>query len=164
MSVTADKINIRAQSLSSDFEQVFIDHWSMVYQVILRLVGDRDEAQDLALETFWQLYNRPPAIQENLPGWLYRVALNLGGSLLEEDKLPPLPEDELVIAERRTEVQEVLSKMKPRSAKLLILRHSGMTYAQLAEVLEIKPTSVGKMLARAQDEFEALFNQVEGGE
>ena len=181
MSVTADKINIRAQSLSSDFEQVFMDHWSMVYQVLLRLVGDRDEAQDLAMETFWQLYNNPPATQENLSGWLYRVALNLGfnairarnrrnqyeiegGSLLEEDKFPPLPEDELIIAERRTEVQEVLSTMKPRSAKLLILRHSGMTYAQLAAVLEIKPTSVGKMLARAQDEFEALFTQVEGGE
>jgi len=181
MSVTANNIKIRSQNLSREFEQVFTDHWTMVYEVLFRLVGDSDEAQDLALETFWQLFDNPPAVQENLPGWLYRVALNLGfnairarkrrtqyeiagGSILEADRSPSVPENEILIAEKRNEVQEILGKMKPRSAKLLILRYSGLTYAQLAAVLGIKPTSVGKMLARAQDEFEALFNPGEGGE
>jgi RNA polymerase sigma-70 factor (ECF subfamily) len=180
MTVTADRINFNAQHVAGELETVFEEHWSRVYNVVFRLVGDQDEAQDLALETFWQYYRKPPAKQENLSGWLYRVALNLGfnalrarkrrsqyeaeaGDKVIEDGQVPEPEQEIILAEQRKEVQDILGQMKPRSAQLLVLRYSGFTYAELAAVLKIKPTSVGKMLARAQDEFETLFNQGEGG-
>ena len=45
-------------------------------------MGDADEAQDLALETFWRLYSSPPRRTENVGGWLYRVALRLGYNAL----------------------------------------------------------------------------------
>ncbi len=180
MNVTSDNINFKAQSDVQQFETVFADHWSRVYNVVFRLVGDQDEAQDLALETFWQYYRNPPAKQENLNGWLYRVAVNLGYNALRarrrrshyeiesdsqvlENLSSPEPEHELILAERRRAVQDVLTQMKPRSAKLLVLRYSGLNYKELAAVLNMKPTSIGKILARAHDEFEALFNQVEGG-
>ncbi|MFL7890606.1 MAG: sigma-70 family RNA polymerase sigma factor [Anaerolineales bacterium] len=180
MNVTSRNINIKAQSLEFEFEDLFAEHWSRVYNVIFRLVGDGDQAQDLALETFWQYYRKPPAKEDNLSGWLYRVAVNLGynalrarkrrshyeveaGMQLNEVKIPPGPEQELMIAERRRAVQSVLAQMKPRSAKLLVLRYSGLNYAELAAVLKMKPSSVGKSLARAQDEFKALFDQFEGG-
>ena len=180
MTVTADRIKFNTQHAAGDLETVFEEHWSRVYNVLFRLVGDQDEAQDLALETFWQFYRKPPARQENLSGWLYRVAINLGfnairarkrrslyeaeaGGKLIEDWQGPEPEQEIILAEQRREVQDILAQMKPRSAQLLILRYSGLTYAELAAVLKINPASVGKMLARAQDEFEALFNLGKGG-
>jgi RNA polymerase sigma-70 factor (ECF subfamily) len=180
MNVTSDNINFKAQSVAQRFETVFADHWSRVYNVVFRLVGDRDEAQDLALETFWQYYRNPPAKQENLIGWLYRVAVNLGfnalrarkrrshyeieaGSQAIENQSPPEPEQEIILAEQRREVQDVLARMKSRSAMLLVLRYSGLNYKELATVLNMQPSSIGKTLARAQAEFEALFNQVEGG-
>jgi RNA polymerase sigma-70 factor (ECF subfamily) len=181
MSVTSKNINFKAQSLEFEFEDLFTEHWSRVYNVIFRLVGDADQAQDLALETFWHFYRKPPAKQDNLSGWLYRVAVHLGYNALRarkrrshyedeagmqhiEVKTPPEPEQELIIAERRREVQSVLAQMKPRSAQLLVLRHSGLNYGELAAALKMKPSSVGKSLARAQDEFKALFDQFEGGE
>ena len=180
MAVTAEKIKFKAQNNAGQFEAVFDDHWSHIYNIIFRLVGDQDEAQDLALETFWQYYRKPPARQENISGWLYRVAVNLGfnalrarkrrshyeteaGGQVIEEKSAPDAEQELILAERRRDVREVLERMKPRSANLLILRYSGLTYAELAAALQLKPSSIGKMLARAQAEFEALFNQGEGG-
>jgi RNA polymerase sigma-70 factor (ECF subfamily) len=72
------------------------------------------------------------------------------------------PEDELERAERRQEVQQTLAQMKPRSAKLLVLRHSGLSYSDIAVVIKVKPTSVGKLLARAEDEFEQLYRQRQG--
>jgi DNA-directed RNA polymerase specialized sigma24 family protein len=69
----------------------------------------------------------------------------------------------IILAEQRREVQEVLGQMKPRSAKLLVLRYSGLNYKELAAVLNMQPSSIGKTLARAQAEFEAFFNKVEGG-
>lgn len=179
MTVTSKDINFRAQSATQDFETIFVDHWSRVYGVIFRLVGDKAEAEDLALETFWRLYRNPPSQRENLGGWLYRVAVNLGlnalrarkrrthyeeeaGSLAFDIHQPYEPENEVERAERRREVQAVLVRMKPRSAKLLVLRHSGLSYKELAAVIKVKPSSVGKLLARAEDEFERSYHQLLG--
>ena len=38
------------------FEASFTRHYSRVYQVLFRLTGNRAEAEDLALETFWRLW------------------------------------------------------------------------------------------------------------
>jgi RNA polymerase sigma-70 factor (ECF subfamily) len=179
MTVTAKDIKFGAQSAAQDFETIFVEQWSRVYGVVFRLVGDRVEAEDLALETFWQLYRNPPAKRDNLNGWLYRVAVNLGlnalrarkrraryeeeaGSLAFDTNRGAEPEYEVERAERRREVQVVLSRMKPRSAKLLVLRHSGLSYKELAAAVKVKPSSVGKSLARAEDEFERIYRQLLG--
>jgi RNA polymerase sigma-70 factor (ECF subfamily) len=47
--------------------------------------------------------------------------------------------------------------MKPRSARVLILRHSGLSYAELAAALQVNPASIGKLLARAEEEFEKKY-------
>jgi RNA polymerase sigma-70 factor (ECF subfamily) len=56
-------------------------------------------------------------------------------------------------AERRARVQAVLAGLKPVSARLLLLRNAGLSYAELADALRLKPASVGKLLARAAAEF-----------
>ncbi|MBI4788427.1 MAG: RNA polymerase subunit sigma-24, partial [Chloroflexi bacterium] len=76
------------------FETIFLEHYSRVYGVLFRLVGDRAEAEDLALETFWRLWERAPAQAENLGGWLYRVAVNLGYNALRAAKRRAQYEDQ----------------------------------------------------------------------
>src|SRR5512145_389228 len=70
----------QAESISSRFEALFMQHWAQVYRLLYRLVGDPVEAEDLALETFVRLYQRYPlgGNEFNLGGWLHRVAINLG--------------------------------------------------------------------------------------
>ena len=65
---------------SDQFETIFLENWPRVYGLLFRLVGDQAEAEDLALETFMRLYQRPPVNNPalNLGGWLHRVAVNLG--------------------------------------------------------------------------------------
>lgn len=162
-----------------ELDHLFHQHWERICNVLFRLVGDWDEAEDIALETFLRLYQRPPRRKDNLGGWLYRVATNLGLNSLRsrkrrqqyEQQTGPInlmertAENPAEIYERkqdRHKVQAVLSSMKPRSAQLLVLRHSGFAYAEIAEALGISTGSVGTLLSRAEKEFERLYEVTTG--
>jgi RNA polymerase sigma-70 factor (ECF subfamily) len=182
--VTADEFRRSLDQAASTerFEAIFEEQWQRVYGVLFRLVGDRAEAEDLALEAFWRLYRRAPGQEDNQSAWLYRVATNLGlnalrarrrraryeeqaGKLGLETGNPVEPPEELERAEQRRLVQAALARIKPQFARLLVLRHSGLSYAELARILDIAPGSVGTLLARAEAEFEKRYRRLdEGGE
>ena len=64
----------------AEFEAVFLEHYSRIVGVLLRLLGERTRAEELANDVFWKLY-RTPAVGEvdgRVGGWLYRTATNLG--------------------------------------------------------------------------------------
>ncbi len=179
VTLTAKKIPASiSQPQETQFEDLFQEHWSRVCRVIYRLVGDWDEAEDLAIATFWRWYKNPPARQDNPGGWLYRVATNLGLNALRAhrrrqhyeqqagiERLEHEAADTATIAAQALERQRVrtaLASMKPRSAQILILRHSGQTYAEIAAAIGVAPSSVGTLLARAEQEFETIYTGLEG--
>jgi len=166
----------QAAGESPAFEALFHQHWERLCRVLYSILGDWDEAEDLALETFVQLHRRPPADTERLGGWLYRVASNKALNALRARKRRQryeeqaghlamesvVPEDPAAVVEQvqeRQRVRAALGTMKPRSAQMLILRHSGMSYAEIAGALDISPASVGALLARAEVEFERAYHK-----
>jgi RNA polymerase sigma-70 factor (ECF subfamily) len=148
---------------------------------LVRLVGDPVEAEDLALETFIRLYQRypqdkyPPHENEfNLGGWLHRVATNLGlhsirgwkrreryemdaGKYALEEAPEDQPAEIMAQAEERRLVRLALGQMNERQSQLLILRHSGLSYKEIAQALNLAPTSIGPLLLRAEREFEKHY-------
>jgi RNA polymerase sigma-70 factor (ECF subfamily) len=187
--VTIDKL--RSQSAQADtikeFETLFQEHWPRIYAVIFRIVGDPDEAEDIALETFLKLHGKMTGISNlkllsvssSWRGWLYRVGTNLGlnalrarkrrdhyeleaGRISIETVRSENPAVTIERVEQHQRVRQVLSEMKPRSAKILVLRHSGLSYAEIADAVKVSPKSVGKLLSRAEKEFERLFKALEG--
>ena len=54
-----------------------------------------------------------------------------------------------------------VAQLKPRAAQLLILRHGGLSYADIAASLNVAPGSVGTLLARAEKKFERLYRRLE---
>jgi RNA polymerase sigma-70 factor (ECF subfamily) len=160
------------------FEASFRAHWPRVYGVLVRLTGDHAEAEDLALETFWRLYQNPPRENVNLVGWLCRVALNLGYNALRaakrrlnyeaaagrdalEREADPGPEATVEQQQAAERVRTVLSEMPARDAQLLLLRHTGYSYKEIAAALNVAPASVGTLLARAEAEFAKRFGRME---
>lgn len=161
-----------------DFESFFKLQWEPLCRTLYRLLGDWDEAEDLALESFLRLYNRPPKDPSNLTAWLYRVATNLGLNALRarkrrlryedragkndlEDHAPSDPAQDFEQKMDQHRVRVALQSMKPRSALILLLRYSGLTYAEIAVTMQIAPGSVGTLLARAEKEFEKAFTAYE---
>lgn len=160
--------------MTSELELLFEQQWERLCTVLYRLTGGAEEAQDLALEAFERLYRTPPSDRSNLNGWLYRVATNLAFNALRaskrrqlyeaqasrESELIGAPVDPEEAASRRIEqqrVRQVLRSMKPRHARLLVLRHSGLSYAELAKAEGVRVGSVGTLLARAEKEFERRY-------
>lgn len=173
---TATTIRPVAQPIDREveFEAAFSEHYTRVYGVLFRLLGDRAEAEDLTVEAFWRLWERAPRRRENLGGWLYRVAMRLGYNALRaarrreryelqaghealELNTSPDPSRTLEQKQERARVRQALGSMKERDAQLLILRHSGFSYREIAAALGIAPGSVGTLLARAEAEFEQRY-------
>jgi RNA polymerase sigma-70 factor (ECF subfamily) len=153
-------------------------YWSKVCGTLYNLVGDWDEAEDLALEVFCRLHKQPPAEMSKVASWLYRVATNIGlnairarkrrtkyeeaaGALRVQRTTPVTPDLEVERREDRRRVQTVLAEMRPRYAQLLILRYLGLSYKELAGVLDVATGSVGTLLARAEKEFEERYRAQE---
>ncbi len=61
------------------FEQLVRRHRGPVFNFILRVVGDREQAEDLVQETFFRLAKNAEAYRERskLTTWLYTIARNL---------------------------------------------------------------------------------------
>jgi RNA polymerase sigma-70 factor (ECF subfamily) len=128
---------------------------------------------------FYRLHERPPEERCKLGSWLYRVATNVGLNALrarqrrrryEEEAVafklqhatPVDPAAEVERREARQCVRQVLAQMKPRAAQILVLRHSGLSYADIAATLNVAPGSVGTLLTRAEKEFERRYRALEG--
>ncbi len=161
-----------AETRSDAFEQAFEQNWSTIFRLLARMVGDPAEAEDLTLETFYRLYQRNDHAKPDVStrAWLRRVALNLGlhsirsfrrrlsyelkaGRLdtLEPDHNAPLP---IVTRKQEHELARlVLAGLSPRHSQVLLMRYSGSSYKEIAEVLQLSATSIGPLLLRAEREF-----------
>lgn len=164
------------------FEAIFQENYARIYAILFRLTGDRYEADDLATETFWRLWHHPPAQAENVPGWLYRVATRLGYNSLRAGRRRMQYEDEAgqqaglypwagwneadpaQEAEQNIEretVRSVLRQMALRDVQILVLRHSGLSYKEIAAAADVAAGSIGTLLSRAEAKFEALYGRGE---
>ena len=162
------------------FETLFRQHYPRMVGVLTRLTGNRGQAEEIAADSFSKLARRPLLWQrdEDVTAWVYRVATNAGLDAVRMNSRrrkreaaagadvvapgPPDALDELLRAERRTRVREILEELKPREAQLLLLRANGLPYRELARTLGVEAGSVGTMLARAEAEFERKFRARHG--
>jgi len=60
------------------FEQVFDRYQAMVFNLICRILGDREEALDVSQEVFLSVYRKLPRFrwESSLKTWIYRIAVN----------------------------------------------------------------------------------------
>lgn len=165
------------------FEEVFRRYYPTVYGVLLRVTGSPDEAEDLAQEVFLRLYQRPVGFDAdtNLGGWLYRVASNLGFNAVRsrrrfhhrllrwariERPMMSEPINPATAVERRDTadgVRRALADLSERDRTALLLRYSGVSYAEIAATLGIRPNSVGTVLARAERALRKRYDELYPG-
>jgi RNA polymerase sigma factor (sigma-70 family) len=148
---------------SAAFESFFRHHYRAVVRLAQSVVGDPQGAQDVAQEVFLAAYRRFPGDYGHAAGWVrvaaVHTALNvLRGErrrdrrqrLVQEVGLLPSTEDTVIDRERRGEVRRVLARLPRRSAAVLVMRHGGMSYVEIAEALGVRVGHVGTLLRRAE--------------
>jgi RNA polymerase sigma-70 factor (ECF subfamily) len=158
------------------FGELVDRHGRAVFNIAYRLLGNRQEAQDLAQETLWRAYRGLDGfdLARPLAPWLYRITTNLSLNRLQRRPPPAVSLDEppvtgegqlqLQVADpgagpaehlRQAEVQNRLRgailDLPPSDRAVIELRHfQGLSYKEIAAVTGDSLSSVKSRLFRAR--------------
>jgi RNA polymerase sigma-70 factor (ECF subfamily) len=161
------------------FAELVERYRTRVFGLILRTVGDRSRAEDLAQEVFLRIHRGLPYFRgrARLSTWIYRIVVNL---CLQERQRPArieVPVDEAGDADHPPrqlatsdpafagiELHDRLSKalaQLPANYRLLIAAHylDGVQYEDLAEALDLPLGTVKTHLFRARQQLRKLLEQ-----
>ena len=156
-------VTAAGSAVRTDLEQVFRAGYPAVVAVAARVLGSRDEAEDVAQEVFLS-FARSTVPAAEAPGWLAVAAAHTALNHLRSGRrraareeaaadgsrsVPDVAEDVLV-REERSRVRAALARLPRRQAVALVLRHSGLSYADVAAALDLSPGSVGTTVRRAE--------------
>jgi RNA polymerase sigma-70 factor (ECF subfamily) len=148
----------------ADLHEVFRREYAVVVSVAARVLGTRDDAEDVAQEVFLS-FGRTTVPAAEARGWLSVAAAHTALNLLRTGRRRTSREesvaadaettvadvaDAVVSREERRRVRAALGRLPRKSAVALVLRHSGMTYAEVAAALDLAPSSVGTTVRRAE--------------
>jgi RNA polymerase sigma-70 factor (ECF subfamily) len=149
-----------------DFDSAFHTHYGRISRVIVRVLGDRSRAEDLAVEAFWRLWRSPSAHNEAHGGWVYRTAVRLAldelrrrarreryERVLDVFRGPRTPDEAYAATEEQRRVRAVLAVLSRQHAIMLVLQSDGASYDEIAGAASVNPSSVGTLLARARQAF-----------
>ena len=157
-----------AETSFSAFERFFREHHPAVVRIAFGVVGDAHAAQDVAQDVFISALRRfpDPDQSEHAAAWVRAAAAHTGLNAIRGERRrdrrqqlsgadvapasPASPEETVLDRESAAEVRRALARLPRRSAAVLVLRHSGLSYAEVAEAMNVKVSHVGTMLRRAE--------------
>ena len=141
---------------------------SHVYRFALRLTGNPDMAEDLTQDTFLRAWRNRRGLRDHraVRVWLFRIAANRWrDKVLRRCRRPDhvefsdddchgsraLPDREAGDREDVRRAMEALDSLPPRQREVLYLHAvEGLSLAEIAEVLDIKPDAVKANLSLAR--------------
>ena len=175
--VTETELVARARTGDQEaFEQLVLDNQNRVYSLAVRMVGDREEAADLAQEAFLKAWQGLRTFQgeSSFSTWVYRLATNVcidhlrrrqrrrevenPVSLDDEDSgwaepvdLSQDPHRQLEAAERSRALERGLQQLSEPQRQILVMRElSGLSYQEIGAALELDLGTVKSRLARSR--------------
>lgn len=168
----------RMSTVRSDdaaFERLFTTEYARVVGIANRVLADPHEAEDVAQEVFIDFHRLHSASAQYAPAWLHRAAAHASlnrlrgarrrqkrevAQALEEGERTMDPQKQLEVNEDRRLVRTALGRLAPKPAAALVMRASGLSYAEVASALGVGVGQVGTLLRRAE---EALRKEVTRG-
>ena len=153
-----------------------VDNYSpRIYNLALKMLGDRDLADDILQETFVNAYRSIDRFEgrSHISTWLYRIAHNAVLMRFRKEKAQPdlqsiddgldldtlaaaaewedVPERRLLQAELLQVMDKALANLSESLRVVFVLRDiDGLSTAETAEVLDLSETAVKSRLHRAR--------------
>jgi RNA polymerase sigma-70 factor (ECF subfamily) len=165
----------KAQSGDRDaFGELVRHHHQGVVNVVYRMCGDVELAEDAAQDAFIQAWLHLPSFQPgtSLRNWIYRIAVNAALDVLRREpktavvdleslSLPDsstAPETGVLDNERALIVQRAVLSLAAASRSVLILReYGGLSYQEIADTLNIPVGTVMSRLKYARDRLKEIL-------
>jgi RNA polymerase sigma-70 factor (ECF subfamily) len=147
------------------FSELVRRHQDRVFHFAVRVTADRDDAVDLAQETFIRAYRKLGLYdpEYSFANWLLSICANLGKNRIRSEfrrrkaqeahwevvsQTRPGPDP------RKAELSEALRQMPEKLRLPLVLKHvEGLSYDEIADVLKIGVSAAKMRVKRAREEL-----------
>jgi RNA polymerase sigma-70 factor (ECF subfamily) len=165
----ADDRTIIERVLAGDTNSFNLLVWQWekpIYNYIVRLIGDREEAMDLCQDTFMKAYRELGALKDRdrFSSWLYRIAHNVCYSRFRKDKgktFVPLDPDVAVTRmpiENRLAVEKALGQLPADQREVVVLKvFQGLRFDEIAVVQNAPVSTVKSRLYLSFDKLKSVL-------
>jgi RNA polymerase sigma-70 factor (ECF subfamily) len=156
-----------------DAYNLLVSRWERrVFNYILRLVGDREDAQDLSQDVFLKAYQNLGKLDDpsRFAPWLFRIAHNESFSLLRrnrpetgevQESPPPPPGPRMLPLETSLAVRAALSRLTSEQREAVDLKiYQGFKFEEIAEILDCPVSTVKSRLYSALDVLKSVLAPV----
>ena len=162
-----------------------------LFGFLLRVAGDRAVAEDLAQEVFWRLWEQRARYDPKRPftAWLYTIARRIAWNELqraghrtarfselseadqqrfeagEAEANSQPPEEQVLAAARRSQVQSALQTLPPDQRLCIVLReYEGRSHREIGEILGCSEGNARVLTHRARRALRPLLASLWEGE
>ncbi len=168
------------------FLELVHEHKAQIYQHILYLLGNRENAEDITQETFIKAWEHRSELRpKTARAWMLKCAQNLCFNLLKRQKFQvhlteddntdvetaletlmhahsgrsnPMPDEIVIQQELKDSVHCAIKKLPPDMRTVIIMRElNGMSFKEIAEVLEQPEGTVKSLVFRARKKLRELL-------
>jgi RNA polymerase sigma-70 factor (ECF subfamily) len=166
-------------TIDKAFEEAMLAHRDEIYRYAWRMVGDRQDAQDLTQETFLRAYRAFERLEpdSNVRAWLYRIATNACLTFLKRrgrersvslDAAWPsealshteTPLDRVGRLELLREVAQAVEGLPPRQRAAIVQRkYQGLSYAEIAASLGCSEQTARAHVYQGMRKLRAQFRE-----
>ncbi|MBB4634930.1 sigma-70 family RNA polymerase sigma factor [Longimicrobium terrae] len=154
-----------------------------VFSIIYRMIRDREQAEDLAQETFVRVFNHIDRYDPKykFSSWIFKIATNLTIDHIRRKELNTVsidgsrnattaeqieataitiispdenPEELLEAKELGEEIEEAIGRLRPEYRAAILLRHvEGREYQEIAEIMALPLGTVKTYIHRGRNEL-----------
>ena len=161
------KVIERVLAGDSEAFNLLIRHWERpIYNFIVRLIGDRDEAMDLSQDCFMKAYRELRTLKDRdrFSSWLYRIAHNACLSRLRKNhgktwvELDPEAGQAGAPVENRLAVEKALGQLPPDQREVVILKvFQDLKFEEIAMIQDAPISTVKSRLYMAFDKLRSIL-------
>lgn len=182
--VTDHELVARAQKGSEKAYRELLGRFQRpVFSIIYRMIRDREQAEDLAQETFVRVFNNIDRYDPRykFSSWIFKIATNLTIDHIRRKGLDTVsidgsrnavtaeqiqatsitivsqdenPEELLEAKELGEEIEQAIGKLRPEYRAAILLRHvEGREYQEIAEILSLPLGTVKTYIHRGRNEL-----------
>lgn len=158
-----------------------------MFSLIYRMVRDREQAEDLAQETFVRVFNNidryDPAYK--FSSWIFKIATNLTIDWIRRKELPTVsidgsryatssddieastitvesddenPEELLEARELGAEIEVAIGRLRPEYRQAIVLRHiEDRPYEEIAQIMSLPLGTVKTYIHRGRKELQEML-------
>lgn len=169
-----------ANALQGDqkaYEALLVRHNKAIFHVVLKIVRNKEEAQDLVQETFMKAFNALASYRSEyrFSTWLYKIAANCAIDFVRKKRIEALsldkpietkdgqvefevpdtswdPEQDLVRKQKLKSIDEAIDSLPAKYREVIIYRHrDDKPYEEIAGILRVPVGTVKARIFRARE-------------